>query len=260
MKTNDTSAARLPLPEAVQARPPAPHHPERLVLVSHALCPYVQRAAITLAEKGVVFERIDIDLARKPDWFVQLSPLGKTPLLLVPQGAERVPLFESAVICDYLDETVAPALHPADPLHRAQHRAWIEVASATLNQIWQLYTAREEPAFEAARVALAQRMVQLDAALGDGPWFAGASFSIVDAAFAPVFRYFDVFDGFWQGKVFEQAPRVRAWRAVLAGRVSVQQAVAGDYAMRLAAFVVRQDGVLARHLVRATQVTERHGA
>lgn len=241
---------------AAQALPAALHQPGRLVLVSHALCPYVQRAAITLAEKGVAFERIDIDLAHKPEWFLRLSPLGKTPLLLVPKGADQVPLFESAVICDYLDETVAPALHPADPLHRAQHRAWIEVASATLNQIWQLYTARDEPSFEATRVALAQRMAQLDAALGDGPWFAGASFSLVDAAFAPVFRYFDVFDGFWQGKVFEQAPRVRAWRAALAGRASVQQAVAADYAARLAAFVDRQGGVLARHLARVTRVPE----
>ncbi|TIV92227.1 MAG: glutathione S-transferase family protein, partial [Mesorhizobium sp.] len=31
---------------------------ERLTLVSHHLCPYVQRAAIALAEKGVPFERV----------------------------------------------------------------------------------------------------------------------------------------------------------------------------------------------------------
>ena len=53
-----------------------------LVLVSHALCPYVQRAAIVLAEKGVPFERRDIDLANKPDWFLKASPLGETPVLL----------------------------------------------------------------------------------------------------------------------------------------------------------------------------------
>lgn len=224
--------------------PPVLRHPDRLVLVSHALCPYVQRAAIALAEKGIAFERIDLDLERKPAWFLHLSPLGKTPVLLVPTGATWVPLFESAVICDYLDETAAPALHPADPLARAQHRGWIEVASATLNQIWQLYTARDEAAFEATRSALAVRMGQIDAALGDGPWFAGTSFSLVDAAFAPVFRYFDAFDGFWQGHVFDVAPRTARWRAALAGRPSVRGAVAGDYAARLVAFVERQGGVL----------------
>ena len=46
-------------------------------LVSHHLCPYVQRAVIALREKQVPFERIDIDLANKPEWFNALSPLGK---------------------------------------------------------------------------------------------------------------------------------------------------------------------------------------
>ena len=53
----------------------------RLKLISHKLCPYVQRAVIALSEKGVAFERIDIDLANKPDWFLAISPLGKTPVL-----------------------------------------------------------------------------------------------------------------------------------------------------------------------------------
>ena len=52
----------------------------KLKLISHKLCPYVQRAVIALSEKGVPFERIDIDLANKPDWFLKVSPLGKTPV------------------------------------------------------------------------------------------------------------------------------------------------------------------------------------
>ncbi|MGD9883263.1 MAG: glutathione S-transferase family protein, partial [Reyranella sp.] len=54
-----------------------------LTLVSFDLCPYVQRAAIALAEKGVPFERRTVDLADKPDWFKAMSPLGKVPLLQV---------------------------------------------------------------------------------------------------------------------------------------------------------------------------------
>ena len=45
----------------------------KLTLISHKLCPYVQRAVIALAEKGVPFERIDVDLASKPDWFLKIS-------------------------------------------------------------------------------------------------------------------------------------------------------------------------------------------
>ena len=88
-----------------------------LKLVSHNLCPYVQRAAIALDEKGVPFERINVDLANKPDWFRTLSPLGKVPLLKVDrrEGPEAV-LFESAVILEYLEETLPGPLHPEDPL------------------------------------------------------------------------------------------------------------------------------------------------
>ncbi len=53
----------------------------KLHLISHGLCPYVQRAVISLSEKGVDFERSHIDLANKPDWFLAISPLGKTPVL-----------------------------------------------------------------------------------------------------------------------------------------------------------------------------------
>ena len=55
----------------------------KLTLISHELCPFVQRAAIALEEKGVKFERINVDLANKPDWFLAISPLGKVPLLKV---------------------------------------------------------------------------------------------------------------------------------------------------------------------------------
>ena len=92
-----------------------------LRLISHKLCPYVQRAVIALTEKGVAFERIDIDLANKPGWFLAISPLGKTPVL----GVGDTAIFESAVILEYLEETQPKPLHPADALARAEHRAWI---------------------------------------------------------------------------------------------------------------------------------------
>ena len=89
-----------------------------LHLMSHTLCPYVQRAVISLLEKGVEFERTYIDLSNKPDWFRAISPLGNTPVLVV----DGTPIFESAVILEYLEDTQATPLHPADPLARA--RPW----------------------------------------------------------------------------------------------------------------------------------------
>lgn len=140
-----------------------------LVLVSHALCPYVQRAAIVLAEKGVPFERRDIDLATKPSWFLKVSPLGKTPVLLVGDVA----IFESAVICEYLDETAWPRLHPQSALERARHRSWMEFGSALLNVIGAFYNAADEAALAARAGEIRTRLERLEEALGSGPYFAG---------------------------------------------------------------------------------------
>lgn len=218
-----------------------------LVLVSHALCPYVQRAAILLAEKGVPFERRDVDLANKPRWFLDVSPLGKTPVLLVG----GVPVFESAVICEYLDDTVLPRLHPDNPLRRAQHRGWMEFGSAVLSGIAALYNAPDDTTLRARAAELRSRFEQVEAVLEDGPFFDGERFSIVDAVFAPVFRYFDVIDpiadlGLWHG-----LPRVRAWRAQLAQRPSVRAAVDAGYPQRLLAFLRGRDAALGRRALAA---------
>ncbi len=219
----------------------------KLRLVSHAICPYVQRAVITLLEKNAPFERTDIDLANPPDWFGSLSPLGKVPLLQVDDEV----IFESAVICEYLDETIAPRLHPADPLKRARHRAWIEFGSAILGTIWGFNTATDPEALEAKRKELQSKCEVMEKALQEGPYFAGEAFSLVDAAFAPIFRYFDVYDGIADLGVFADTPKVRAWRQALAARPSVRNAVAADYPQKLIRFIKGRGSELSRRIAAA---------
>ncbi|WP_374565967.1 glutathione S-transferase family protein [Ideonella sp.] len=215
-----------------------------LTLVSHALCPYVQRVAIVLVEKGVAFERRNIDLAHKPSWFLAMSPLGKTPVLQV--GGQAV--FESAVICEYLDDTHGPRLHPADALERALHRGWMEFGSALLNTIGQFYSAPDEAAPQARAGDIRGRLQQLDATLGPGPYFAGERFSLVDAVFAPVFRYFEVFDTIDDFGFFAGLPGLVRWRAALAARPSVQGAVVADYPARLRAFLLARGSALSARM------------
>lgn len=214
---------------------------DKLILVSHPLCPYVQRAAISLAEKGVPFERVDIDLANKPAWFRAISPLGKVPLLRVQRSGEETVIFESAVILEFLEETQANPLHPADPYARARHRAWIEFGSAILNAIGRFYSASTEAGFLAETSALSSMFDRLEAELADternGPWFAGERFSLVDAVHGPVFRYLDVFDRIGDFGILDGKPFVRAWRQALRERPSIRNAVAPDYPQRLHAFL-----------------------
>ncbi|WEX88440.1 glutathione S-transferase family protein [Sinorhizobium garamanticum] len=218
-----------------------------LTLISHHLCPYVQRAAIALTEKGVPFERVYIDLANKPDWFLKISPLGKVPLLRIPQDEGEAILFESTVICEYLEETQPGAkLHPADPLTRARHRGWMEFGSAILSDLWVYETTQDAEVLEAKRGMLKTKFATVEAELGDGPHFAGADFSLVDAVFAPIFRYFDVFDTISDAGIFDNLPRVTAWRKALAARPSVKAAVTEDYPERLMAFLRKHDAALLR--------------
>ena len=222
-----------------------PNPMPELTLISHHLCPYVQRAAIALAEKGVPFERINIDLADKPDWFREISPLGKVPLLKVAHedGSETV-IFESAVILEYLEETLPNPLHPADPLERARHRGWIEYGSATLNRIARFYSAPNPTALANEASELATMFARVEAELGDGPWFAGAKFSLVDTVYGPILRYFDVIDHIGNFGILTSKPKLAAWRDALAQRPSVRDAVTPDYPDRLLAFFEKKRSAL----------------
>ena len=209
----------------------------KLKLISHQLCPFVQRAVIALTEKGVAFDRIDVDLANKPEWFLAISPLGKTPALQIGDAA----IFESAVILEYLEETEPKPLHPADPLRRAEHRAWIEFGSQVLNDIAGLYSAPNEEAFRAKATQLEQRFARLETRVVASPWFDGESFSLVDAIFGPVFRYFDIFDEIGDFGILAGKPKLARWRKALAERPSVRKAVSAEYPVLLSDFLRRRN-------------------
>jgi len=214
-------------------------------LISNHLCPYTQRAAIQLAEKGVAFQRVYIDLADKPAWFLRASPLGKVPLLRIGEAT----IFETSAICEYLEDAEpAVPLHPVEPLARARHRSWIELASATIADVFGFYSAPDAAAFERKRADLQARFRWLDQHLAAGPYFAGARFSLVDAAFAPILRLFDTFDRIADFGVFAELARVPAYRAALAERPSVQQAAVPDYAMRFRAYLGARGSHLSRLL------------
>jgi glutathione S-transferase len=100
----------------------------------------------------------------------------------------------------------------------------------------------------AKAAALKLRFERLERALGEGPFFAGEKFSVVDAVFAPVFRYFDVFDTLQDHGIFSGCPEVRAWRAALAARPSVRAAVDADYPERLLDFLDKRGAWIGRSI------------
>ena len=221
-----------------------------LTLISHPLCPFVQRAAIILLEKKVPFERTDVDLANKPDWFMAMSPTGKVPLLKVklPDSAEAI-LFESTAICEYLNETQdGVSLYSNNAISRAQQRAWVDFGVATLSEAWQFLNAKELAVANDKKAALGDKLQRLENTLEQGPYFSGSAFSMVDAMFAPIFRYFDLLNPDVSQPVFDNLPRVSALRDSLAHRPSVISAVRDDYADRLRLHLVKQQAILSNSI------------
>ena len=214
------------------------------ILVSFELCPFVQRSVITLLEKKVDFDIRYIDLAKPPQWFLDISPFGKVPVLRV--GDES--LFESAVICEYLDEVNPPSMHPSDPLKKAINKSWIEFASELLMAQYRYSTAATEGKFQQCLNELQQRVAQLEAKLGAGPFLNGDKFCLIDAAFAPFFTRMALLETKMNSNTYQAAPKLARWAQQLVGRDTVIKSVKTDFAEKYLAYFASKDTYAAKIL------------
>ena len=185
----------------------------------------MQRAVITLKHKQIDYDITYIDLADPPDWFVEMSPLKKVPVLKVDDEV----LFESAVINEYLDEITGGSLQPSDALARAKNRAWVEFASNMLGNLYMMKMSKDEERFKKYRDTLIDQLHRVEKRLGDGPWFNGAEFSLADTAFAPLFRQNSVAQN--RMSVIDPAsmPKVTAWAERLLALPEVRDSVVDDF-------------------------------
>ena len=197
----------------------------KLHLISFKTCPFVQRAVITLKHKQVDFDITYIDLADPPDWFLELSPLEKVPVLEVDGEV----LFESAVINEFVDEITGGELQPAEPLARAKNRAWIEFASDMLGNLYRMKMSKDEERYRKYRDRLASQLARVEKRLGDGPWFNGEQFSLADTAFAPLFRQDSVAGGKLSVIDPQTMPRVSAWAGRLLALPEVRDSVVDEF-------------------------------
>jgi len=210
-----------------------------LHLVSFPLCPFVQRSVITLKHKNIPFERTYIDLKDPPAWFLDRSPTGKVPLLIVD---EDTALFESAVINEYLDEISPPRLMPEDPLERARARAWIAFASDMIMGFQRWITAPDENAFREARDAAAKGLRQLDQQCRAEPFFTGPDFTLLDSTVAPVLMRYDLVrdpESPWQPEGY---PHLARWWQHVSELPEIRESVPEDFRKRLKKMLGAQEG------------------
>ena len=192
----------------------------KYLLVSFKTCPWVQRAAIVLREKRVDFEFRHIEPDNRPEWFLAISPHKKVPVLRVD---DQVSLFESNAIAEFLDETVSPRLHPDEPVTRAVNRAWTDYLPTFAAAVTATAYADTEADYSAAAARIPDPFERLERALekqGSGPFFNGAEYSLVDAAYAPFLQRYVFLDRVKTLGHIEKFPRLRAWTEALLARPS----------------------------------------
>lgn len=195
----------------------------KFMLCSFKTCPWVQRAAIVLQAKHIAYDITYIERDNRPAWFRAISPHAKVPVLQI-DGNDA--LFESNAIAEYLDETVAPRLHPEDPLARARNRAWTDFVTTFASAVSQTAYSDTEEQFIARSAKIADPFGKLEEALKQrgnaGPYFNGPQLSLVDAAYAPFLQRYTFMDRLHALGVIEKFPLLSAWRDALLAAPAVK--------------------------------------
>jgi glutathione S-transferase len=189
---------------------------QRLRLYDARRCPFCARTRITLAEKGIDYETIEVDLADRPDWLYEKNPKGKVPVLEIPMFGGRWPLPESAVIGEYLEERFPdPPLWPADPEQRAAARLLVHRFDDFSKPY---YALRRGEA--AAQERFEAELEALEGFLSGSPWLSGTDFGLADISYLPwVLRARDLLE-----VSLVEFPQLAAW----VGRASARPSVAAE--------------------------------
>lgn len=180
-----------------------------LTLYDAARCPYCARARIVLAEKGIEYETVEVDLTERPAWIYEKNATGRVPVL--EEGTWLLP--ESAVIMEYLEEQFpAPALLAPDAAARARARLWIYRHDDFTGPYYALRRGED-----GAAERLGEQLSHLDAVLSEDDWLGGSEYGLADIAYVPwVLRARDSL-----GVSLDPYPAVAAWLERLLERPAV---------------------------------------
>jgi glutathione S-transferase len=196
-----------------------------LELYSTALCPFAHRSRLTLAEKEIPVQLLEIDLHNKPANFLNVSPYGKVPAL---KHGEHC-LWESAIINEYLEETFPkPSLLPKELVLRAQARIWINFADTRLFATSARLLYGCEPQFQTMLLEeLSEHLLFMEQAgfqklSVNGPYWLGDTFSLADLTYYPWFEQLAVLEHFRGFKLPRGLERLMAWWDAVADRQAVR--------------------------------------
>ncbi|KAH8168582.1 hypothetical protein LIA77_11846 [Sarocladium implicatum] len=245
MASVDTSLP--PEPTGLAARLADAHSVELpLKLYGGWFCPFVQRSWIMLEEKGIKdYQYVEINPYQKDPEFMALNPRGLVPTLAVPvseDGRDQRPLYESLIICEFLDEAYgsgSESLLPKGVYERSRARLWINhISTRIVPAFYKLLQHTPEKPFslDDARAELHKHLRSFTSEMSsDGPWFYGDTFSMVDIALAPWAKRLWLIDYYKEGGTGIPAVdgdevwgRWKKWMQAVTQRKSVLETCSSD--------------------------------
>lgn len=210
---------------------------DKIKLISSKFSPYCHRVEMVLIEKAIPYEKQEIEMNSKPDWFVKDAPIGKVPLLYVGEK----PLFESIPICEYLEEAFPQTpLHPKDPYAKAWHRAWMEFSSGILAATFGMMFAQNQEQFDLKKAEAVSKLAILNNHLKFNPYFDGEKFSLVDACLASAFKPLTYIDTKFTLEIFDLHKNVASYVEGVVTRGSLHKALPSDYEEIFKSFLERK--------------------
>ncbi|KAH7394088.1 glutathione transferase omega-1 [Phaeosphaeria sp. MPI-PUGE-AT-0046c] len=171
-----------------------------LKLYSGWFCPFVQRVWIALEEKKIDYQYIEVNPYHKPQSLLDLNPRGLVPTL---QYQDK-PLYESTVLCEFLDEAFpenTPQLRPKDAYERARTRIWTDYVGSRIVPAYHRFLQHQgEEGLNKKQQEFLNHLVEFTREMeADGPYFMGKEFSLIDIVMAPWATRLWVFDHFKGG-------------------------------------------------------------
>ena len=216
-----------------------------LELIMFDFCPFAQRGAISLQHNEIPHKLTYLDPDNLPDWFAEVSPFGKVPILRVDG---KTTIFESSVINELIASISNKQMLPADPVERSLCRSWIEFGSTMLGQLTGMISAKDEAAYKAIHDSFLENLARLEEQMENrAPYFAGDLFTLVDSTYAPLFMRMDYLNK--RLDLYSEAdfPNTMAWANELLSLESVKDSVPSPFGDIYQQFIQRRgaEGYLA---------------
>lgn len=212
-------------------------------VISHSICPFVQRVTAALEAMGMPYEIEFIELSVMPDWFLEISPNGQVPVLVTNNG---VPLFESDAIVEYLDEITPPLERDVTPEQRALDRAWAYQATKHYLPQCSTMSSRDEATFIDRNAKLQKLFAKAEEALGNGPFFKGETLSNVDIAWLPLLHRANIVCEHTGFDFVADYPKVSAWQQALVTLPVTNKSVSPQFEERFTSYYLSEATHLGR--------------